>query len=313
MKIIDSILNSTHFTNHPPVLIDIGASGEINEKWRSIARYSICLAFDADDREFHQTEETNREYKKLIIFNRIVTAEPTGNHPFYLTASPFCSSLLQPDTEKLEPWLFKPLFEITKITTFPTITLQQSLIQAGITYIDWFKADTQGTDLRLFNSLPDLLKENVLIAEFEPGILDAYKGEDKLHSVMKEMQNMGFWLSSMKIKGTQRLHSDYSRKIGPFLSKRILRTSPGWSEISYLKEPNFVDHRKLLLLIVFAMLERQYGFALEVADAALKHFSDSLFHDSKKAAISKIQSEKRKIPFVILKRKINKLFANIND
>jgi hypothetical protein len=313
MKIIDSILKSSYFINHPPVLIDIGASGEINAKWKPIAKYSICLAFDADDREFHITEETNREYKKLIIFNRIVTTEPTGIDRFYLTASPYCSSLLEPDTKKLEPWLFKPLFDITKITSLPTITLQQSLLQAGITYIDWFKADTQGTDLRLFKSVPDPLRENILIAEFEPGILDAYKGEDKLHEVMKEMQHLGFWLSSMKIKGTQRLHSGYSDKIGPFMSKRILRTSPGWAEISYIKQPNFVDRRRLLLLFILAMLERQYGFALEVADSALKHFSDSLFHDCKNAALGKIQQEKRKIPLVILKRKFNKLFGNIND
>ena len=313
MKIIDSILKSTYFINHPPVLIDIGASGEINAKWKPIAKYSICLAFDADDREFHITEQTNRDYKKLLIFNRIVTAEPTGNDSFYLTASPYCSSLLEPDTEKLEPWFFKPLFAITKITSLPTITLQQSFLQAGITYVDWFKADTQGTDLRLFKSLPDTMKEKILMAEFEPGILDAYKGEDKLHEVMNEMPRLGFWLSSMKIKGTQRLHSGYSHKIGPFMSKRILRSSPGWGEISYIKQPNFADRRRLLLLFVFAMLERQYGFALEVADAALKHFSDSVFHECKNAAMSKIQYEKRKIPLVILKRKLNKLFANIHD
>ena len=105
MEIIKKVLESPFFQNKPPVLIDIGASGEINQKWKLIAPYSVCIAFDADDREFHVTEHTNRTYKKLISFNRIVTSQPTDKATFFLTASPYCSSLLQPQQEQLEPWI----------------------------------------------------------------------------------------------------------------------------------------------------------------------------------------------------------------
>ena len=50
MKIIQKVLESVYFENKPPVLIDIGASGEINAKWKAIASYSVCIAFDADER-----------------------------------------------------------------------------------------------------------------------------------------------------------------------------------------------------------------------------------------------------------------------
>ncbi len=40
---------------------------------------------------------------------------------------------------------------------------------------------------------------------------------------------------------------------------------------------------------------------------------DPLFHDCKKAALKKIEAEKRKAPLVILKRQFNKLFASIID
>lgn len=114
MKIIDTILSSQHFRNKPPVLIDIGASGEINAKWKKIAPYSICIAFDADDREFAVNENTASGYKKLLVINRIVTATDSAATDFYLTASPFCSSLLPPQLEKLQPWMFKSLFEVQK-------------------------------------------------------------------------------------------------------------------------------------------------------------------------------------------------------
>ena len=169
MKIIQKVLQSIYFENKPPVLIDIGASGEINVKWKEIASYSVCIAFDADDREFKISEDTNKTYKRLISFNRIVVADSRTESDFYLTDSPFCSSLLKPAGEKLAPWSFSELFKINKVAKLPVITLTSALAQLDLDYIDWFKTDTQGTDLRLFNSLTSELRDKVLCAEFEAG------------------------------------------------------------------------------------------------------------------------------------------------
>jgi FkbM family methyltransferase len=312
MKIIDKIMRSEYFRDHPPVLIDIGASGGVHSKWKYISKYAYCVAFDADDREFQISEQSNKDYKKFIHVNRIVAALPSGNTPFYLTNSPFCSSMLEPDEEKLSPWLFKPLFDVKKITVLPAVTLEETLQSANISYIDWFKVDTQGTDLRLYKSLPSKIQETVLLAEFEPGIMDAYKNEDKLYAVMQEMHIQGFWLSSMNVKGTQRLQNSYAQQIGGFLSERIIRSSPGWAELTYLRSPEDLSIRSLLLMIVFALLEHQYGFALELADKGILQYKNPLLDESRQAVLRKIQAEKMKIPLILLKRKINKLFAGIH-
>lgn len=313
MKIISTILESNYFLNQPPMLIDIGASGEINKKWKVIAPYSTCIAFDADDREFQISEVRNSRFKRLITFNRIVTDESTISLNFYLTKSPYCSSLLKPDLEKLKPWVFHSLFEVEKETNLSAITLTESLRQAGISYVDWFKTDTQGTDLRLFKSLPSEVSKDILVAEFEPGIIDAYHGEDKLYMIMQEMHKREFWLSSMNVKGTQRLNADYIGKIGTFESKRIFRRSPCWAEVTYLRQPFPGTQRQLLLLIVFALLEEQYGFALEVVDFAKNKYNDEIFTQCKEAILNKIATEKWKIPFIIIKRQFNKLLSSVND
>ena len=314
MKIIDFILNSAYFADQPPVLIDIGASGEINSKWKAIASHSICMAFDADDREFNVAESKTNSYKKLIIVNRIVTDDQEKKQAnFYLTDSPFCSSLLEPDQTKLSPWIFKDLFKVGKVSLLPTVTLRESLEKAGILYIDWFKADTQGTDLRLYLSLPESVQSGILAAEFEPGIIDAYKGEDKLYAVMNQMHMQDFWLSSLKVQGMQRLSTDYRDTIGLSLSKRILRKTPGWAEATYLRQAILNSPRNMLMLYVFALLERQYGFALEIADLASGHYPDKIFQDCKKAVWKQLRKEKIKIPLVILKRQFNKLFSKIHD
>ncbi len=313
MQIIKAILQTDIFLTRPPVLIDIGASGEINPKWKQIAPHSICIAFDADEREFNISEQDNKTYKKLITFNRIVTAEPVAKADFYLTNSPYCSSLLEPDIKNLQSWIFSSLFAIDRKTELPAITVQQALIEININYIDWFKTDTQGTDLRLFKTLPSKIADHVLAAEFEPGILDAYIGEDKLYSVMDYMQQHKFWLSSMQPKGVQRLEKSYVSKLGSFASGKIIKRSPGWAEVTYLRETLSIDKRQLLLLYIFALIEKQYGFALEVVDFAMKHFNDVIFEDCKKAVLKKLSVEKWKIPFVIFKKQFNKLFTNIND
>lgn len=311
MSIIKKILTSSYFSGRPPVLIDIGASGEINAKWKAIAPYSVCLAFDADDREFNVAENTASGYKRLLVVNRIVTASEVEKADFHLTASPFCSSLLKPQQEELKPWIFHSLFEIQKTASLPATTIAAALQQAGLTYIDWFKTDTQGTDLRLFKSIPENVSQNILAAEFEPGIMNAYEDEDKLHAVMQETNRLGYWLSTMDVKGTQRLNEKYVADFGRFAAERMVRRSPCWAEVTYLKA-NTTGTRNLLLLYVFALLERQFGFALEICDAALANGGETIFEECKQSALRLLRKEKIRIPVVMMKKQFNKLFARIN-
>jgi len=312
MKIIDTILRSPIFLEQPPVLIDIGASGEINPKWKRIASYSICLAFDPDTREFNITEQKNSGYEKLFKFNRIVAAESVPTTDFYLTKSPFCSSTLQPDLEALKTWQFHSLFETDKKIELPAMTIAEALTKCDLTYIDWFKADTQGTDLRIFKSLPDSIKETISAAEFEPGIIDAYKGEDKFYSVPIELEKNGFWVSDLAVKGAQRISSE-KISLNSFTGHRLLRRSPCWVEIVYLRNPELTGKRKLLMLFIFALLEKQYGFGLEVIEKALTIENDPLFDQCRNAVLKKIQNERWKIPLVILKKQINKLLRSVHD
>lgn len=71
--------------------------------------------------------------------------------------------------------------------------------------------------------------------------------------------------------------------------------------------------RQLLLLYVFALLEKQYGFALEVADLGVEVYQHEIFAQCREAVLKKITTEKIKVPLVMAKRKFNKLFSSVND
>jgi len=280
---------------HPPVLVDIGASGAIHQKWTHIAPYSICIAFDADSRKMGYIEKEDSKYKKLYVYASIVSEKKSDNNKFYLTKSPPCSSMLKPDHAKLKDWAFASLFDVVDVSRQNTIDLRFVLNELNIQQIDWFKTDSQGTDLRLFRSLGDDIIGKILIAEFEPGIMDAYEGEDKLYDVMRFLNQHPFWMSDMKVKGTQRikrsaLESYFSSMQKMFLDTH-LRKSPCWAEITYLNSftDNNLSLRDFLLGWVFATAEKQYGFAFELAEKGFDKFSDEIFMELKRQSLRKIK------------------------
>jgi hypothetical protein len=287
MTLIQKILSRNEFVERPPVLIDIGASGAIHSKWKAIAPYSVCIAFDADDREMGYVVKESSGYRKLYVYNRIVTDSSASETDFFLTASPYCSSLLKPREDKLQQWEFEKLFKIQKTVRLEAVSLPQVLKEVGVKYVDWFKTDSQGTDLRLFKSLDDNIVDRVIVAEFEPGIIDAYEGEDKLWQVMQYMEHHPFWMSGMNIKGSLRLRNELiaveerQTKFRPRLT--CIRTSPCWGELTFIN--NFNDDtrsfgvREFLIGWVVAVIEHQLGFALELSIEGKLRFNDSIFEE----------------------------------
>jgi hypothetical protein len=280
-KLLDEIFSHPSLIEKPPVLLDIGASGEIHSAWKLIAKYSTCIAFDADTRDFDVTEQNDRGYKRLFRINRVVAAEAVGEMDFYLTRSPHCSSALEPDNQALIPWAFRDLFDVREKIKLPVTTLSETLSECGVDYVDWYKTDSQGTDLRLFKSLPLHTRQRIITAEFEPGIIDAYKHEDKLHTLMQYLDSLPFWVTDMHIKGSQRINKSQLDNFNKFQQRFLgffLKTSPGWCEISYLnKFENNHSERDLLLGWVVAMIKKESGFAMHLANQGFSVSKNQLF------------------------------------
>lgn len=306
-NLINKVFSHQSLQENPPVLVDIGASGELHKTWKTIARHSICIAFDADTRDFEPKVTEDGPWKKLYSINRLVLDKPSDSSDFYLTKSPYCSSALHPDNVSLKPWAFSPLFEVENSITLPSISLNDAISEIGIKYIDWYKTDTQGTDLRIFDSLPDSIKNKIIAAEFEPGIIDAYKDEDKLNSLMIYMDNKPFWITDMHIKGSQRIDQEDFNSLN-YLQRRaissFLRTSPGWCGISYLNQLS--DHsmtiREYLLAWVFSSIYGEHGFALSIAKRGSVLFSDEIFNQLIKKSKSKLSYGYPRLLINIFKR-----------
>ncbi len=285
MKIIEKVLTHPLLLNQPPVLIDIGASENVNPKWRSFSKFSICIAFDADERDFSITSKESTEFKKLYKINRVVTTESSNTHNFYLTKSPYCSSTLKPDLSSLSNYCFYDKFEIISEKSLPTVRIKEILNELNINYVDWFKSDSQGTDLRLFLDLGEQIYKNVIVTELEPGIIDAYISEDKLTDVLIKLKELNFWCSDFVVKGDVRMNHkllNYLSKSN-FLKKIFhlsLKSNPGWAELMFFNSFNEKKSlRDYLLGWVFSISQKHYGFAFELADKIRKNFNDPVSNE----------------------------------
>ena len=259
-----------------------------------LAKYSVCIAFDADDRDFQFVEKESKDYRRLYVFSQIVTDIEADELAFYLTKSPYCSSTLMPDHERVQDWEFAQLFEVQKIIQLKAVVLKDVLARIGVKKIDWFKTDSQGTDLRLFKSLGQQIQSNTLIAEFEPGIIDVYKGEDKLHHLISYMDQMPFWMSDIHVCGCRRIDQDILRRLTVVerTNLQTVRVSPGWAEVIYINtfhDENF-SKRDYLLGCIFAMTQKQYGFARELSIKGYEKFNDKDFKEIKSCVVAQIES-----------------------
>lgn len=268
------------------VLVDVGASGGAPDIWKPLASQATYVGFDPDLREIRT--DTAGGYRTGIIINKAVCADPSSaSVPFFLTESPYCSSMLRPDERALSMYSFASLFRVTQTTSVPATTLNKVVEEHALGQIDWLKMDAQGADLRIYDSLTAELRNRLLAIDTEPGLIDAYQNEDLFIDVHRRLRADGFWLSHVEIRGVPRISQSVLAELGietrsgiPDSARAHLRSSPGWCEARYLRTVESLKDRRLgeretVLAWAFAMVDGQYGHALEIAQVAKRDFNIS--------------------------------------
>jgi len=233
---------------------------------------------------------------------------------FYLTESPYCSSILEPENEKLKSTSHSNLFNIIKTKKIKSVSLRKVLSEIGITKVDWFKTDAQGIDLRLFKNLDEKMQNKTIVAEFEPGFIDAYKDEDKVKDVLEYMGYKNFWVSEFIPRGVPKIPFDLiqTKFKNDYLKRKLrfgLKPAPGWASITYFNSFGNKDNfglREYIIGWLFASLEGHHSFALTIAHNGIQLFNNDLLKELENYSIHQI---KKGIIFNSLTRKIKKYLS----
>lgn len=287
-----------------PILVDVGSSGGSPRIWQPIRAYSTYVGFDGDTRDIHHPQEA--EYRHACFAHEVITCNGDAEVTFYLTRSPYCSSTLKPDATITENFLSADSFIIEKTEQAKASTLNAVLDRLNLPRIDWMKIDTQGTDLRIYNSLRKELREKLLAIDLEPGLRGAYVNEDLFCDVHAGLMKEGFWLSNLKVCGLVRMRkstldwlNSRDATASPESLSKAVRPTPGWTECRYLRSLESLSQtaatrREYVLLWVFALIDKQYGFCLDLALEYGRRFGqDELGRRLESESISRIDQAVR--------------------
>jgi hypothetical protein len=283
-KILNEINNLVQKYKIHPVLIDIGASGKPPEIWDNIKLHSRYVGFDPDLRDI--PDNTSLGYWKADIIDKAVIAGEDKSVDIFLTKSPHCSSTLYPDLDSLKHYAWHNFFIVLEKTKVASISLPTLITRIALDRIDWFKTDSQGTDLRLFLSIPASIRDHILAVDIEPGLMPAYNDEDYFTQAHESLIAQGFWLSDLTIGSCPRIHQNSINKI--FKTKKVdawkycidaLPSSPYYCEARYLRSIEWLkshnaEERDYLLLCIFAMIDGKIGYALDIIDVYKEKTSD---------------------------------------
>jgi len=271
--------------NLHPILVDIGSTGDSPVIWSAIESFSTYIGFDPDTRDIQII--TDKRFKKKYIINKAVTSSDKNNSTlFYYTKSTHCSSTLFPNFKSLSNYysLFN-IFQVENVDIIKTTTLNQLVSDLNLSSLDWIKLDTQGTDLRIIKSLNSMIFNKVLVVDVEPGLIDAYVGEDLFSDVHGYLVGNGFWLSTIGLNGANRIKQstieEMNKRISNFhKSIQKIKGSPGWCNARYLRTLEWLNEHSALnkdyiLLWIFSIIDNQIGFALDIAFEYEKLFGKS--------------------------------------
>ena len=273
---IYKILKNKVFEKKPPILIDVGASDEINNSWKKLSKHSICLGFDTNI--INNKSETS--YKKFYLIKSLIGIKNVKKN-FYLTFDKNCSSSLKPTNKDIKEYLFNEKFQIKKVVKLKYITLNKVLKDHKILYVDWFKTDTQGTDLRIFKSLSQNIRKKILIAEFEPGFENIYTNEDTVADVIEYMIK-DFFIDSFKIKGDYFFNKKTKLKFLNKLQNRFFhlfnKKQIVWANITFInKLKGKFSKRDILLFIIIQIIRKNYLIALKICEQEKRVIGKELY------------------------------------
>ena len=171
--------------------IDIGSSGELNRYWTALISYLHLYAFDPNIRECERLNKLSNRFASAIYLPYAIAGN-SGEFTLYETDDPFCWSLLEPDSERLERFSFGHKFNVSATSNLNAKTLSQ-VNELHKTDIDIIKSDTQGLELPILSSAKSFV-DSAIVIEVETGFYSNYKNETTFHEISRFLQDRNFRL-----------------------------------------------------------------------------------------------------------------------
>lgn len=180
--------------NNQLMIVDIGASGGIDKRWKNLTSSFKCILFEPDLRAYNILKENSDS--NLIVLNSALS-DSTKKVEFHLCNKQEVSSIFPPNFDFLNKFPDAERFEVQKNISLNADTLNNQLIKAGVTEVDFIKIDTQGYELPILQGSYDYL-DSVIGLEIEVEFVEMYKGQPLFDEVDVFVKSKNFSLVDLK-------------------------------------------------------------------------------------------------------------------
>lgn len=191
---LNSMISLLH--KGPHTLIDIGASGGLNPRWKPFRSLLCSVGFEPDPAEFSRLNQTPQE---IWLDNAL--SDKKHKKTLYVTRSQTNTSLLKPNYNLLSQFQWSPHepirdHEVVKEIEIECDSIDNILLKQKINP-DFLKVDTQGTELDILTGSLQTLKDHLLIVESEVEFAPIYEGQPLFADVDSFMRAQGFYLQDL--------------------------------------------------------------------------------------------------------------------
>jgi FkbM family methyltransferase len=278
--IVNNILNGSRL-----VAVDVGAANGLPETWQMLRDSSVFFYLIEPNPDscaslprYFKPEEAGT-YKIIPV----AVSGTGGTRKLYVSNASTGSSLLSPNTRLAKEYVLPEYLFPMKILQVETRTLADIFDEVGEQQLDFFKLDTQGTELEILQGLGSDRMNQVLGVELEIGMPGGYRNQGQFSDVQKFMVEHGLELFDLRLSRAHRPYQNdrsyYPREIfkviedSPSIARRIWEV-----DALFFREPNsLIDARDSAAIRRLIVLYCSYRFFTEAYSLVEKGQTAKLF------------------------------------
>jgi FkbM family methyltransferase len=266
---MDIFINSifyNEFRKTPIKLVDVGASGGLQEDWRAAGRFLQIIGFEPDKEAYEELKKTDGIYLNSALYNEKKELD------FFLTKKQMVSSIYQPNREFLNKFPNSERFDILRNERISCDSLDNQLKINGISDVDFIKLDTQGSELDILHGAKKTL-DSVFGLEIEVEFSHLYDGQALFSDVDSFVRECDFQLFDLKPHYWKRRKGvRYGKGKGQII----------FADALYLKKTELLNAKKskILRAIAISLLYGYFDYAFEIYE----------FFNSNKSIFSEAES-----------------------